>query len=479
MDKKEIYVRKIINISDSPDAINKANIHKASLQDRTYQETIKLLKEGKRPKEKSPYTRSWDELCVVDDLILKGERIVIPDTEEETGKGNIREHLLDIAHEGHPGSTVMKKYMRSRVWFPKMDKSIDEMVAGCLPCQASTNTKHRDPLTPSTPPEQPWVNLAADHWGPTPNGKYLLVVIDELSRYPEVAIVNSTSAEANIEAFDNIFTRHGYCKSLKTDRGPPFNGNEYHLLQKYFTWAGIKHIRTQSAEDPEANGLAEAFMKHCAKIWHTATIERKNPRAELNKHLQMVRGTPHPTTGKQPAEMLFGRKFQTRLPHHQDTTNTRKDIEEAREKEIVEKHKQKSYKDQKSFVKPHTIQIGDTVLLSQKKTKTQPPYDPDPFTVTEVKGHQITANRGHKTLTRDAQKWKRIRPRTKPDYETRRQKAWIKSDEEDELLWFEENTHIKQTPHTDVYDRPHIGGRPHINERQNVDERPHLNDGPR
>ena len=159
-----------------------------------------------------------------------------------------------------------------------------------------------------------WKDIARDHWGPTPDGKYLLVIVDKLSRYPEVAVVNGTGAEANIEVFDTIFSHHGYPETLVTDNGPPFNGNEYHLLQKYFKWAGIAHIPTESANDPEANGLAEAFMKHCAKIYHTATIEGLNPKAEINKHLQMVRATPHLTTGKSPAEMMYGRKIRTRLP---------------------------------------------------------------------------------------------------------------------------------------------------------------------
>ena len=61
-------------------------------------------------------------------------------------------------------------------------------------------------MIPSISPAKPWENLAADHWGPTGDGLHLLAVIDETTKYPEVAIVKGTSAEANIEAFDNIFS---------------------------------------------------------------------------------------------------------------------------------------------------------------------------------------------------------------------------------------------------------------------------------
>ena len=42
--------------------------------------------------------------------------------------------------------------------------------------------------------------------------------------------------------------------------------------------------------------LAESFMKHVKKSWHAAIIARKDPVRELQKHLKMVRATPHPTT---------------------------------------------------------------------------------------------------------------------------------------------------------------------------------------
>ena len=42
------------------------------------------------------------------------------------------------------------------------------------------------------------------------------------------------------------------------------------------------------------------------KIWHTCTITRRDAMAEINKRLQAYRATPHPTTGKAPAELMYG-----------------------------------------------------------------------------------------------------------------------------------------------------------------------------
>jgi hypothetical protein len=48
--------------------------------------------------------------------------------------------------------------------------------------------------TTETLPEKAWTNVAVDFVGPFPTGEYLIVVIDEYSRYPEVEILTTTSA---------------------------------------------------------------------------------------------------------------------------------------------------------------------------------------------------------------------------------------------------------------------------------------------
>ena len=38
-----------------------------------------------------------------------------------------------------------------------------------------------------------------------------------------------------------------------------------------------------------------------------------------------------------------------------------------------------------------------------------PPYDPRPYEIVEIRGHQITGRRNEKKVTRDAQKWKKLK----------------------------------------------------------------------
>ena len=411
---QEVYIRRIYKQGGGADALLDIDILSAASADREYQTTISQLQQGKKPPKHSPYARVWDELCVIEGIIYKGNKKVIPNAKPSPNKNNARNTALEIAHDGHPGINSMKRFAREHMWYPGLDTDIEELVETCHPCQSATPVTHRDPMVPTAPPTDVWTDLAGDHWGPTPVNTYMLVVIDKLSRFPEVVEVSGTSAQANIVAFDTIFSRHGFCKTLTTDGGPPFNGTDSHDLQEYFRWAGIKHDTTVSADDPEANGLAEAFMKIIKKIWHTCTITKRDAMAEINKRLQAYRATPHPTTGKAPAELMYGgRTYRTRLPDKKEQQPSSA-VQEAQDTDRKLKLIQKRYKDSRQYVKPHSFKPGDRALLKQRQTKRNPPYDPRPYYITTVRGHQINGQRNGKVVTRDAQKWKRLREKTEP-----------------------------------------------------------------
>ena len=112
----------------------------------------------------------------------------------------------------HQGCSA-KIYLRSIAWFPKMNSSIERKIKECPQlAKPLQKTHHRDPLIP----DQPWEKLSTDHWGPLPDGKYLLVIVNKFSRYPELEVIEGTSAEANLPALDSLFTRRGFCQRLKT-----------------------------------------------------------------------------------------------------------------------------------------------------------------------------------------------------------------------------------------------------------------------
>ena len=74
----------------------------------------------------------------------------------------------------------------------------------------------------TTLPPRPWHTVNIDFCGPFPGSAYLLVAIDAYSRFPEVEIVSSTSAQSTILKLKRIFATHGIPEVLKSDNGHCF-----------------------------------------------------------------------------------------------------------------------------------------------------------------------------------------------------------------------------------------------------------------
>ena len=409
----DIQIMRVV-MADLPSALTLEMLQQAATSDRLYVKLRTSVQKGQKPTDPDlvPYTSVWDELTVINGLVCRGERIVVPDATLPDTEGSVREWVVELGHSGHMGINATKRLLRTRLWFPGMDRMVENKVESCLPCQASTDSKQRDPLKPNRAPKEPWYRLACDHWGPNPlDGKHIIVLIDALTRYAEVLVVQGTSAEDNIHAFSEVFARHGYPRVLHSDNGAPFNGGDSHLLQQYFESVGVEHIPNYSALDPESTGLVEAFMKHIKKVFHTAGVEGTDPYLDLNDRLMQFRATPHPSTGKSPAELLFGRKYRTKLPDlRPNPAETRPDVLEARDADQEAKARMKHYKDRHPMVRPTTIVPGDKVLLKRRSTKLNSVYDPEPFVVTQAWGSQIRAERNGEVKSRDAQRWKKVNP---------------------------------------------------------------------
>ena len=127
---------------------------------------------------------------------------------------------------------------------------MEAKVARCIPCQAAIKQHAREPIEITQMPDYPWQKIAIDFCGPFPSGELLLVAIDEASRFPEVEIVKSTNAQETTRVLEKMFAQHGNPEQVKTDNGPPFQGNEFKL---FCDQKGIKH-RKITPRWPEANG---------------------------------------------------------------------------------------------------------------------------------------------------------------------------------------------------------------------------------
>ena len=153
---------------------------------------------------------------------------------------------------------------------------------------------------------------------------------------------------------------------------------------------GFRRHHSTTPMDPQNNGFAKNFVKSMCKLLHATTVEGKDRRKETNTFLLQYHSSPHYTTGKSPAELLFGRKFKTKLSSTAAVLGV-KTRQEIRAYHDTKKLEQKLCADKKRRSKSKKIQPGDKVLIKQCKTTTEPPFDSNPYEVTKVKGSQIKA----------------------------------------------------------------------------------------
>ena len=248
------------------------------------------------------YKTVRNELAVIGKLVLRSSRLIIPKS--------LRKVVLDAAHEGHQGIVKCKQRLRSKVWWPGIDKEIERKCKNCHGCQVVGSLPSQEPIKPTPLPSAPWEELAADILGPLPDGTYILVVVDYFSRYFEVSLMRSITTEKTVMALEEIFARHGYPKSLKTDNGANFTSVQF---EEFLRECGILHRRTTPLW-PQANGEVERQNRTLLKALKIAQVEKLDWRRELQHFLLAYRSTPHSTTGVSPAQLLFGRSIKCKLP---------------------------------------------------------------------------------------------------------------------------------------------------------------------
>lgn len=245
-----------------------------------------------------PYFARREDLSVHAGCLLWGSRVVI------TSQG--REDVLNVLHESHLGIVRMKSPARSYVWWPNMDKRLEEKVTRCVTCQSHQKKPPCSPLHHWEWPSRPWSRVHVDYAGPF-MGKMFLLIIDAHSKWMDIHCVNSATSSTTIEKLRTTFASHGLPEILVSDNGSNFVSSEFKsFLQKN----GIKHI-TSVPYHPASNGFVERAVrtfKERMKKQGDSTVENK-----LNRFLLSYRITPQSTTGKSPAQLRWGRSMRSHL----------------------------------------------------------------------------------------------------------------------------------------------------------------------
>ena len=287
--------------------------------------------------ELSPFFNRRLELTQQDGCLLWGSRVIVPPLD--------RKVVLDELHEAHPGMTRMKALARMFVWWPGIDNDIERSVRLCHECQSSQSSPPVAPLHPWHWPTRPWTRLHIDYAGPL-RGRMILIVVDAHSKWIEAFPVPSATSSATIEKLRTLFAQFGLPETVVSDNAPYFMSQEFETFLKQ---NGIRHP-TSAAYHPSSNGLAERgvqVVKHGLKKVKESSLESR-----IAKVLFTYRTTPHATTGRAPAELLFGRIPRTRLDLLFPDPASRVEEKQAQQK-----------RDHDQTARERTFVIGQPVLV--------------------------------------------------------------------------------------------------------------------
>ena len=190
--------------------------------DRTLVELSNLITTGwpesmqDLPQHLHPYWCFRDELTILDGLVIKGNRVIIPT--------RMRPDTLSRLHDAHQGITSTLQRARRTVYWPKLQNDITEMVQACEECQRHGNKKSRIPerqIAATRPMEIVSMDLVEYQ------GIHGLVTVDYFSGFLTFDILNAQTSDAVIKALNNNFGKFGLPEKILSDNGPCFRSNSF------------------------------------------------------------------------------------------------------------------------------------------------------------------------------------------------------------------------------------------------------------
>ncbi|XP_055585385.1 uncharacterized protein K02A2.6-like [Uranotaenia lowii] len=368
-------------LNEGLSAITLKEIQKETEADQVLMAVINALKTDKWEKELFRYQAFQNELGSIDGIVVRNDRIVLPKKLRSRAlqiahKGhpgivamrrNLREKLwwpcmdrdvnetvqqcagcsavsrqnppepmimaLQIAHKGHPGIVAMRRNLREKLWWPCMDRDVNETVQQCAGCSAVSRQNPPEPMIRTEMPERAWQQIGIDFFSAKECATFL-VTVDYYSRFLSVSEMKITNAAKTIEVLEALFREHTYPETIRCDNGPPFSSVEF---SEYCTSRNIRLVHAIPYW-PQMNGLVERQNQGILRALRIAKVTQTDWRKALQDYVYMVNTTPHSTTDKAPFELLTGRPVKDLLPSLRTDPNWMRD-ESTREKDAIRKVK--------------------------------------------------------------------------------------------------------------------------------------------
>lgn len=311
----------------------------------------------------------------------------------------MRKGIVIAAHDYAGHFSVDRTVSRILVdyWFPGLRRYVKQHIAMCVDCLVNKKPAGSKPgyLHPIPPGKRPFQLIHIDHLGPfetsAKKNKYLLVLVDSLTKYTQLFPCKTTNTVAVLRILDRFCTERGIPERIVSDRGTCFTS---HAFETFCDDRGIRHT-LNSTRHPQANGQVERANRTILTLLSVTTSDHTSWDTQLRQVENMLNTAPNKATTKTPYETLHGylpRFHKGILPTLSLTgTNWRdpQDVQaEARESIVNAQVKMKTAHDRKRHL-GIKYEVGEVVVMLKQpvphlSTKLQSKYRVKPLQVVEV-----------------------------------------------------------------------------------------------
>ncbi|XP_033105933.1 uncharacterized protein LOC117108106 [Anneissia japonica] len=141
------------------------------------------------PPEAQPYFHCKHELSILDNIVFKGDRCVVPQSACEA----IRKEL----HSAHLGVENTLRCARETVFWPGITADLKEFLSKCDICNTFQSEQPKEPLLHHELPDRPWEKIGIDLMSLV--GHQYLVTVDYYTHYFELDHMTNTNTESVVK----------------------------------------------------------------------------------------------------------------------------------------------------------------------------------------------------------------------------------------------------------------------------------------
>jgi hypothetical protein len=320
---------------------------------------------------------------VIADSLSRLNRIVqIPkdgsEISEDTDDIISRIHNVIMGHLGI--SKTFRKLSELGYAWPGMKSDISKYIQNCPTCQ-----KIKIQPIPVVQVQRytlaghaPMQDLSVDSIGPLPEdeseNKYILVFIDNFSKYVELFATKSVDAMSYVHGLLRHIGYFGVMKSIRSDGGTQFTAQ---ICSELANMLKFKH-NVILPYHPEANGIVERRNAEVMKHLRALIVEGVD-KGKWSLYLPLIQRilnfTYDESIGTYPAQLIFGDQLPVSYPLL---------FEEEKEERVVGVDSTKSYIDQLNQMMLLLIKRSNNYVKQKEQNKIQDMKDPKDIHVFQV-----------------------------------------------------------------------------------------------